>query len=136
MKRHFLSLLSGLILASAVQAQDHCPGSAPLDALAARIAPNPVCATSLSQSGQTSQHCRWGFDYRAAAAEALYAQIEQISAACFGDISATPNAPDVNHPDSYLIRQFTGQGIEVSVSLKDKAALDQSFVFWRVTPLS
>ena len=41
--------------------------------------------------------------------------------------------PLVSHPDSYHLRQFQVDEKTVSVSLKDKGALAQTYVFLRVT---
>ena len=40
---------------------------------------------------------------------------------------------DVNHPDFYDLKTYTKMETSLAVSLKDKAALDQTYVFLRVS---
>jgi hypothetical protein len=58
--------------------------------------------------------------------ESLLGQVE----ACANPIAADPSS--VNHPDSYDLRQFSSGVGMISVSLKDKGALNQTYVFLRV----
>ncbi|MEM6374950.1 MAG: hypothetical protein AAF686_01840 [Pseudomonadota bacterium] len=74
--------------------------------------------------------CQWSFDYRSAAANALFGHISADLVACLGPAKALE--PGVNHPDSYQLRQFEAPERLISLSLKDKASLEQSFVFLRV----
>ncbi len=92
-------------------------------------APAPVCGTSLAVSGVQSSHCYWAFDYRSDAARGGFLQVAAGVAACADPIA---QEGDVNHPDSYDLRQFDLGGATVAVSLKDKGALQQTLVFLRV----
>ena len=71
------------------------------------------------------------FDYRAPEAEMMRRHLASGLKAC---LRATAVAAEtgVNHPDSYDQQRFRAEGAELSLSLKDKAALDKSFVFLRV----
>lgn len=133
------ALLTALFFVTS-PAQAFCPQ---LDALfqgsTTATLPQPLntkakCTTALALSGQTSTHCAWGFDYRAAqAAQAFEAVIHAVSG-CSGGPLQVESDKDVNHPDFYDLRIFnTSQG-EVGVSLKDKGGLQKTYVFLRVTP--
>lgn len=74
--------------------------------------------------------CRWAFKYRSQAAESAFERIANDLARCLGAPAATDEP--VNHPDSYQLVQFNGSDGIISVSLKDKASLQQTFVFLRV----
>ncbi|WP_425040942.1 hypothetical protein [Primorskyibacter sp. S187A] len=89
------------------------------------------CATARDLSGQTSHHCHWSFAFRADAAHTYFDTLSAALAFC----SETPvqvAGARVNHPDSF--DQITGEIAEqsVSLSLKDKGALQQTLVFLRV----
>lgn len=92
-----------------------------------------VCSTSQGVSGTVAQHCRWPFAFRAPAAEAAFEKMSDDVAACL-NAPALPEEGGVNHPDSYDQRLFRTPEATVSVALKDKGALQQTFVFLRVEP--
>lgn len=105
-----------------------------LVALAIEGAPilNMECSRSIALGGATSHSCAKGFAYRSEAAHETFAQMLQDVAGC-----ATPimnRAPSVSHPDSYDLRQFETPHMIVSVSLKDKASLSETYVFLRAQP--
>ncbi len=89
-----------------------------------------ACKRSLGLSGARSLNCAWPFAYRVAEAraafEALSADVENCA------VPARAPAPGVNHPDSYDLRLYSYQGGAVAVSLKDKAALRETYVFLRM----
>jgi hypothetical protein len=89
------------------------------------------CQTSIALGGATSAHCAWGFAYRSVASQQVFEDFLNRIAACGTPITQT--GPEVSHPDSYDLRQFQVDGKTVSVSLKDKGALAQTYVFLRVT---
>lgn len=78
--------------------------------------------------------CHWSFDYRSAAAEDAFDTIQDRLSACLGSTPVS-DAP-VNHPDSYRLVQYEKEDALISLSLKDKASRQQSFVFLRVDNLS
>lgn len=93
--------------------------------------PTPArCAFSTDMSGARSLACRWAFPYRAPEANTAFSRLLDEVAACGGAPSATADAP-VNHPDSYDLRLFDFRGDMIAVSLKDKGALGETFVFLR-----
>lgn len=98
--------------------------------LSSRTLAQVDCAPSRGLGGTVSLHCAWPFKYRSMqsldAFESLLGQV----AACANPIAADTSS--VNHPNSYDLRQFSsGVGV-ISVPLKDKGALNQTYVFLRV----
>ena len=89
------------------------------------------CSMSIAIGGARTLHCHWRFAYRADEANALFERLHEALADCSG--GAEPEADQqVNHPDSYDQRRFGIGGVPVSVSLKDKGALQQTLVFLAV----
>jgi len=142
--RHFCPRLgiavAVCLIGSTLQAQVFC---ARLEALendaagltstqfdASPLADPVVCSPSLGMGGTVSLHCAWAFEYRAPSAFRLFeGMLDQVEACA----TALPIDPAfVNHPDSYDLHQFTMGRATVSVSLKDKGALQQTLVFLRV----
>ncbi|MEO1139103.1 MAG: hypothetical protein AAFW87_06570 [Pseudomonadota bacterium] len=76
--------------------------------------------------------CQWRFDYRNASAAGLYDMFSQQLEKCLGPQIITDKG--VNHPDSYDLRQYQAKDGMIFVSIKDKAALQQTIVFLRVEP--
>ncbi len=93
-----------------------------------------TCRTALSLEGTQSLHCGWGFDYRAPAAQAQFDAGLAALSDCLGEDAAVQPDQMVNHPDFYDQRVYTTPSGELGLSLKDKAALGQSFVFLRIAP--
>ena len=89
-----------------------------------------VCQTSRDLGGHISDHCALAYDYRTPAARLQFDELTTILSGCFDSL---PVEAGVNHPDSYDLRQFRHGTSTISLSLKDKGALAQSFVFLRVT---
>lgn len=75
-----------------------------------------------------------GGDYRSDAASEAFISLVDQDATCGKLITAQDQ--QVSHPDSYDLRQFNVNGTEVSVSLKDKGALNQTYVFFRSVNLN
>ena len=90
-----------------------------------------LCSSSQGQSGATAQHCRWPFSFRAPDARAAFDAVSADVAACL-DSPAKTEEGEVNHPDTYDQRLFELPTGVISVALKDKGALQQTFVFLRV----
>lgn len=90
----------------------------------------PECSTSRVLGGGQSQDCFWRFDLRSSVARAHYARLSgQLSNCAEGDVTASEKS--VNHPDSF--DQITGvlNGIELSLSLKDKGSLGLTLIVLR-----
>lgn len=92
-----------------------------------------TCKQSLTLSGDRQIHCSWSFDYRAEAAKHAFDRMIKEVAACLGNDARVTEDQDVNHPDFYDLTRFDTEGRTIAVSLKDKAALQQTYVFLRVT---
>ncbi len=89
------------------------------------------CTGSLELGGLKSTDCGWGFPYRSDAADAAFLGLLDDVATC-GTLVNTAD-PDVSHPDSYDLREFEMDGGRVRVALKDKATLQQTYVFLRIS---
>ena len=98
--------------------------------LSSRALAQVDCAPSRGLGGTVALHCAWPFEYRSMQALDAFDYLLGQVAACANPIAADPSS--VSHPDSYDMRQFSsGMGV-ISVSLKDKGALNQTYVFLRV----
>lgn len=91
------------------------------------------CTRSLMLSGGVQLHCGWAFAYRAPAAAAAFESLVATVSNCLGEGAAVTADLNVNHPDYYDLQTFELGGREVGVSLKDKGALSQTYVFLRMT---
>lgn len=90
------------------------------------------CAVSLDLSGAKALNCAWDFPFRDGTAREVFAGTLARLQVCFG-ADATLDQP-VNHPDFYDLRVFQTELGEVGLSLKDKGALQRSYVFLRIVP--
>ena len=90
-----------------------------------------ICARSLTLSGGSQIHCRWPFEYRAPSAVNAFEALSTAVATCL-NIAPIADQP-VNHPDFYELRTYRVDGQDIGVSLKDKAALQQTYVFLRIS---
>lgn len=95
------------------------------------IIPN-TCDIATSPDGIRIYHCRWDYTYREPAAVELMRTINIEIQKCLG-VQSRKIEDGVNHPDTYEQRLFRLGDINISLSLKDKAALNQSFVFLRIS---
>ncbi|MEP0990931.1 MAG: hypothetical protein ABJG73_15220 [Tateyamaria sp.] len=91
------------------------------------------CTRSLMLDGGTQLHCGWSFTYRASAASEAFEGLVEAVTQCLGDGAVVTTDLNVNHPDFYDLQTFRAGGQEIGVSLKDKAALSETYVFLRVT---
>lgn len=92
------------------------------------------CATSLDLSGARALNCAWPYAFRTGDAQAAFLVARAALQSCLGAEVAETRDQGVNHPDFYDLRLFrTGQG-EVGLSLKDKGALQRTYVFVRIAP--
>ncbi|MEO0863598.1 MAG: hypothetical protein AAFY39_03230 [Pseudomonadota bacterium] len=91
-----------------------------------------TCAVSLNLSGEQADTCRWPFAYRAPNAMAAFDALLEATADCLQ--SEPVEDQGVNHPDSYDLRTFESDGTQIAISIKDKGALQQTYVFLRRAP--
>lgn len=87
-----------------------------------------TCSLSLASGGIRRLTCRWAFDYRAEAARTKLSALDEDVRACLPGLAVSDDV-GVNHPDTFEQRGYTGDGITVSLSLKDKIALGATYVF-------
>ncbi|MEP2889464.1 hypothetical protein [Tateyamaria sp.] len=92
-----------------------------------------TCTQSLMLSGGTQLNCGWPFAYRAPQAADTFEGLVVAVTQCLGDGAIVTTDLNVNHPDFYDLQTFRIGGQEIGVSLKDKAALSETYVFLRVT---
>ena len=76
-----------------------------------------------------SHMCMWTFAYRSDSAAAGFERLIGDLKSCFDGREPTREDIGVNHPDSYDASRFDIDGVRISVSIKDKAALEKTFVF-------
>jgi hypothetical protein len=88
---------------------------------------------TMGLGGVKAYHCAWEFEYRAEVALSTFARFDTELAACFETTSQHDQG--VNHPDFYDLREYTVDGAVVRVSLKDKGALQLTYVFVAVEGL-
>ena len=93
-----------------------------------------ICGFSIDMSGRHSAHCRWAFAYRAQAAMDAFSDALDALSACVDRPGPGVKDAAVNHPDSYDLRLFRHAGGTIGLSIKDKVALQKTFVMLRVTP--
>ena len=104
------------------------------DGLPENLPGSPACGTAKALGGGTSVYCNWVFPYRDDRARAAFDLYEGMLTNCFSPTQAGPAQSDVNHPDSYVQQEYEHGGMVISLSLKDKIALDQSLIFLRLNP--
>ncbi|MEP6266757.1 MAG: hypothetical protein ABJ139_05415 [Paracoccaceae bacterium] len=90
------------------------------------------CGFTQALSGGTSNHCFWSFPYRSDAARAFFEGTVKDISECTMVTSEPLDESAVNHPDSYDLRRFEEGGKVISISLKDKGALQKTVVFLRM----
>lgn len=91
------------------------------------------CTTSLQLGGGQQVQCGWPFAYRSEEATAAFTRLNDAVSACLGPDVAITQDQSVNHPDFYDLRLYRTNAQEIGVSLKDKAALQQTYVFLRLS---
>ena len=90
------------------------------------------CKLTGSSLGQKTYFCTWEFAYRSAQADAAFDAVTRSLQDCFGAQAQIGKDQGVNHPDFYDSRQIRLEDVQMSVSIKDKSALDRTYVFLRV----
>jgi len=99
------------------------------DQSAGALAGAEKCTMSRSEAGANAYHCTWGFSYRDAAASAFFREVDADLRTCLAGRAESAKDRGVNHPDTYDQRRYGLDDVIVTVSLKDKSALDRTFVF-------
>jgi hypothetical protein len=92
------------------------------------------CSFSLDTQGAKSANCNWAFSYRSAEATGAFKDMLAELSACADMASGIETDQSVNHPDFYDLRLMRIAGGDVGLSIKDKAAIQQTYVFLRLTP--
>ena len=87
------------------------------------------CTMALSHSGAKSVHCSWKFEFRTSAAIEQFEGLNHALMRCFGGQSKAIKDQKVNHPDFYDQNQFKFGDVLATVALKDKSALQSTYVF-------
>ncbi len=131
------SLAIALIFAAtSVSGQDMtgCPTLAPLltksENIAETIGANS-CRAVLDLDAKKSTSCRWDFNFRDDASKALFETLIAEAQSCVGSNAQLALDKQVNHPDSYTLKRYQFEGSVLSLSLKDKTALQKTLVFVR-----
>ncbi len=91
------------------------------------------CRDFRESSGAMGIICQQVFQYRTTVASRTFSELNQAMNACLHPLATVSQDQAVNHPDFYDLYQYTMDRGTVSVSLKDKASLQRTFVFLRVT---
>ena len=84
------------------------------------------------KSKRSFYHCGWEFPYRAKPAYDTFDEFDRGVNECIGQHATLHTDQSVNHPDYYASRRYEMEQAEVSVSVKDKSARSNTFVFIRV----
>ncbi|SLN72334.1 hypothetical protein ROA7450_04030 [Roseovarius albus] len=91
------------------------------------------CRTFREHTGAKGVMCNQPFPYRSEKAVNAFAALNDSIQTCLGSSAGPTQDQAVNHPDSYVLYQYVVENMKVSASLKDKAALQQTIVFLRIT---
>lgn len=83
-------------------------------------------------SAPKSYLCMWAFPYRTTAAYGRFETFNRDLRECFGEPAPSSREQRVNHPDFYDLRLYRLDQVEVLVSIKDKSALQKTYLFLRV----
>lgn len=90
------------------------------------------CRTSLQLGSGYQTQCGWPFAYRSDEATQAFERLNDAVSACLGPKALITQDQSVNHPDFYDLRMYQIGDREIGVSLKDKAGLQETYVFLRV----
>ena len=83
--------------------------------------------------GHEALACRWTFDLGAPASRALFEDMRARIGAC-SKLDRAERDQGVNHPDFYDAWVFPLAATKVMVSIKDKSALEKTYVVLRLLP--
>ena len=90
------------------------------------------CSIALGEAGARIYFCSYGFDYRSGQARQFFGELERELIACLKPSSAPQVDQRVNHPDSFVQQTYSVDGVDLSMSVKDKSPLQKTFVFFRM----
>ncbi|WP_120499236.1 hypothetical protein [Roseovarius sp. EL26] len=91
------------------------------------------CRAVQERAGAKGVFCQQAYPYRAADATSRFMELNRDISECLQSQAVVSQDQTVNHPDFYDLYQYNLDQVTVSVSLKDKASLQQTFVFLRIT---
>lgn len=91
--------------------------------------PGASACSLAGTSNRSVYQCRWEFPHRAAQASETYDALVRGVDDCIGERAKLHTDQSVNHPDYYALRRYEMAPANVSVSIKDKSALDRTIVF-------
>ncbi len=92
-----------------------------------------VCATYLSSFSTTGVSCYWSHAYRSPSAEDQASAMWTTLTKCRNGSLLKPDE-QVNHPDSYDLREWAHEKGVYAISIKDKAGQNRTLVFLRFEP--
>jgi len=122
------AVCAALGLAPSLALADLCATGAVQDFLPAH--PPETCGIARAEDGTLEDHCAWRFDAGSREAEQRFADLGNALSAC---AAAAPADQRVNHPDSYDLLVFKTEKGRISLSLKEKYALQARYIFIRKT---
>lgn len=105
-------------------------GAADSISIAPDNAVSTECSAYIDEAGQNAEACSWQFAYRSDAAFEAFEATETVLDGCFN--KTIPDDDGVNHPDSYNQIFYTTEENQISVSLKDKAQHQSTYLFLRI----
>ena len=90
------------------------------------------CGRSVGLTGSVNRHCSWSFPFRSEQAQLFFDDLDSSLSSCGDTDNNRDSEKPVNHPDTYHQIAYTNGDVSVTVSLKDKSALGETYVFLRV----
>ena len=90
------------------------------------------CSIALGEARTQIYFCSWRFDYRSGEARQFFGELERRLIACLKPSSPARDDQPVNHPDSFIQQTYAVNGVDLSMSVKDKSPLQKTFVFFRM----
>ncbi|MBO6776663.1 MAG: hypothetical protein JJ897_14405 [Marinibacterium sp.] len=129
---------AGLLAVAAISAQPvlaDCTRFDELDAFAeiGVASAEANCKTYLTSNAATGTACHWAFPFREDAARSFAEVLWSDLMRCRTGAALGPNA-QVNHPDSYDLREWQTSPAIYAMSVKDKGGLNRTLVFLRTEP--
>ncbi|MGC3940071.1 hypothetical protein ACOTTU_19875 [Roseobacter sp. EG26] len=134
--RHPIAALAlGAFLATHPALADACkiPGYLEQYAQAAAAPEGAICTTYLDQQGGTGVSCHWAFPFRDDAATRFSNTVWTEIQTCRDGKALSPDQ-QVNHPDSYDLREWSSDRKTFRVSVKDKGGENRTLVFVSYEP--
>ncbi len=84
------------------------------------------------KSSKNFYQCHWEFPHRAEEAYDTFDELVRSVHECLGKQATVHNDQKVNHPDFYALTRYETEKASVNISVKDKSALERTFVFIRI----